>query len=255
MSNVKSIVFVAIVLFVFAIITELMNVNTELFYWFNQAAGVLPDWIWSNLTFTADTLFVVAAMLIIASRKPELFNSGFVLLIIGAVFVQGFKFYLDIPRPAGVLDRESFNIIGLTVTSRSFPSGHSFTAMALAGLLMLHSRHLMLTGLLLVFGLLGAISRVAVGAHWPLDVFVGSAFGLLFAIFAQYLTNQVAWLQGYRLQYTAAFLMTLTSAYLIFHNSGYPNTQPICIITGSLGVLFAISYWLQVMRAERSSAQ
>lgn len=67
----------------------------------------------------------------------------------------------------------------------SFPSGHSFNAFLLASILafsMYHSNHRKLKYLYflpLVWAALVALSRVAVGAHSPLDVSVGAAVGLI----------------------------------------------------------------------------
>ena len=165
--------------------------NQEIFLWFNANAGVLPDAFWANMTFVADTLFAVAVIAIVASRYPHIFNSGFVLLIIGALFVHGLKNLLEIPRPPAVLDADVFKVIGPVVKNHAFPSGHSFTALATAGLLALNMRSIGGTIALLVIALVAAISRAAVGAHWPLDILVGSAAGLIFALIAQKLVDEI----------------------------------------------------------------
>ena len=169
----------AMILLVLAAGVTSQGSNQEIFLWFNANAGVLPDAFWANMTFVADTLFAVAVIALVASRYPHIFNSGFVLLIIGALFVHGLKNLLEIPRPPAVLDADMFKVIGPVVKNHAFPSGHSFTALATAGLLALNMRSLSGTIALLVIALTAAISRAAVGAHWPLDILVGSAAGLM----------------------------------------------------------------------------
>ncbi|MAG43991.1 MAG: hypothetical protein CMH95_06840, partial [Oceanospirillaceae bacterium] len=65
------------------------------------------------------------------------------------------------------------------------------TALATAGLLALNMRSISGTIALLVIALVAAISRAAVGAHWPLDILVGSAAGLIFALIAQKLVDEI----------------------------------------------------------------
>lgn len=67
----------------------------------------------------------------------------------------------------------------------SFPSGHSFNAFLLASILAFsiyqseHRKMKYLYFLPLLWALLVALSRVAVGAHSPLDVSFGAAMGLI----------------------------------------------------------------------------
>ena len=225
--------------------------NQELFLWFNANAGVLPDAFWANMTFVADTLFAVAVIAIVASRYPHIFNSGFVLLIIGALFVHGLKNPLEIPRPPAVLDADVFKVIGPVVKNHAFPSGHSFTALATAGLLALNMRSIGGTIALLVIALVAAISRAAVGAHWPLDILVGSAAGLIFALIAQKLTDEIWWLQGKGLERFAAGLMTITCITMLFHDSRDPDTRILTVAAAVIALLSLASYWRQTVATLR----
>lgn len=57
----------------------------------------------------------------------------------------------------------------------SFPSGHSMNAACLA--ILLASCELMLFGVVTVFAVLVAMSRVILGMHYPSDVFIGLILG------------------------------------------------------------------------------
>lgn len=225
--------------------------NQEIFLWFNANAGILPDAFWANMTFVADTLFAVAVIAMVASRYPHIFNSGFVLLIIGALFVHGLKNLLEIPRPPAVLDADVFKVIGPVVKNHAFPSGHSFTALATAGLLALNMRSISGTIALLVIALVAAISRAAVGAHWPLDILVGSAAGLIFALIAQKLVDEIWWLQGKGLERFAAGLMTITCVTMLFHDSRYPDTRILTVAAAVIALLSLATYWRQTVAALR----
>lgn len=233
----------AMALLIVAAIVASEGVNEPLFLWFNHSAGVLPDLFWANMTFVADTLFAVAVIAMVGSRYPHIFNSGLVLLILGALFVHGLKNLLEIPRPPAVLDPDVFKVIGPAVKNHAFPSGHSFTALATAGLLAINMRNLPGAIALLLVAMTAAVSRAAVGAHWPLDILVGSAAGLLFALIAQRLTDSLWWLQGKGLERFAAGLMTITCATMLFHDSRYPGTQPLTITAGLIALLLLTGYW------------
>jgi membrane-associated PAP2 superfamily phosphatase len=67
-------------------------------------------------------------------------------------------------------------------------SGHAMTIAATIALAMYMTRHFKhrrpLWVALVVLGVLIALSRVVVGAHWPADVLVGSGLGILVALLA-----------------------------------------------------------------------
>lgn len=239
---------------------SLMDANATLFLWLNKNLQVLPDAFWSNMTFVADTLFAVAVLAVAACFRPAMFNSGLVLLIIGALFVQGLKPALDILRPAAVLGVDAIHIIGPVLKNHSFPSGHSFTALATAGLVSLYLpgsglNKALLTIIILVTGLTAALSRAAVGAHWPMDILVGSAAGLLFAILAKTLTERINWLQSKGIEWFSATLLFITCVSLIFHDSRYPDTRALCIISGTLSSLLLVRYGFQQWQMHRASGQ
>ncbi|WIY54090.1 phosphatase PAP2 family protein [Devosia sp. YIM 151766] len=77
-------------------------------------------------------------------------------------------------------------------TYQSFPSGHSATAIATAFAVgFLWPR---LFPLLLVIGIIVAISRVPVGAHYPTDVFAGIVVGMLGAYLVRNVFARKGWL-------------------------------------------------------------
>ncbi len=239
------------------VVISASDTNVELFRWLNTHLQVLPDVFWSNMTFVADTLFAVAVLAAAASFRPAMFNSGLVLLILGALFVQGLKPALDILRPAGVLNPELIHIIGPVLKNHSFPSGHSFTALATAGLLLLYiplkgGRFALVATLILTIALTAALSRAAVGAHWPMDILVGSAGGLLFAILAKTVTERFSWLQSKGMEWFSALLLTITCVSLIFHESNYPATRLLCIVSGGLSTLLLLRYWWQQVQMRRA---
>ncbi|MCT7359905.1 phosphatase PAP2 family protein [Thalassolituus pacificus] len=235
-----------------ALLLWLSNANQALFLQLNHAGHLLPDWLWANLTLVADTLFAVAVLLIAACYRPLLLTQSLVLLLLGAAFVHFFKNTLDVARPAAVLSHDSFTIIGAVLKGHSFPSGHSFTALGCAGLLWLNSKRLSSGLLTVLLGLSAALSRAMVGAHWPLDILVGGAFGLLFACASVWLVNRVHWLQAHGWKLFSALLLTLAAGYLAIHEDGYPFTDPLAIVASIGAVATALArFWIPFLRLLR----
>ena len=245
----RHLLLLAALLLLLALVVSLSGSNQLLFLHINHAGHALPDWLWSNLTLTADTLFAIAVLLIAGSYRPVILNQALLLLILGALFVHGFKQWLDIPRPAAMLDRDSFYIIGQVLKNHSFPSGHSFTAMSCAGLIWLNTRSRSLSLFIVSIALLAALSRAMVGAHWPLDILTGGASGLLFAYLSVRLVSRFHWLSDHGLKLIAALLMTLAAAYLSIHQDGYPYTGALAL-TASLAALLTALYkvWIPLAR-------
>lgn len=228
--------------------------NADTFVAIQTLTQRLPDVFWGNMTLVADTLFAVAVLTIACSFKPTLFNQSIVLLVLGAVFVQSLKFALDIPRPPAVLNRELLHVIGPFLKNHSFPSGHSFTALATAGLLIANTKRSAWALIVMAIASIAALSRAAVGAHWPLDICIGSASGLLFAWLTIKIVNEYNWLQSKEIRLTAAVLMTIASLALLFHDSRYPDTRLLGGVASIIAVgIISYRYWFVSWRQRHSA--
>ena len=241
-------------LLLFALVVAIMDTNAALFLMLNQDASLLPNALWANLTFTADTVFAMSLLLLLASVRPSLFAPALVLLLLGTLFVHGSKALFDAARPAAVLIPDSFHIIGPVLRHHSFPSGHAFTALGTWTLviLALSPRWLMP---LLIFALLAAASRIAVGAHWPLDVLVGAACGILGACLSAWLALKFDWLHHPAATFTSASLLTLAVLYMPFFDSRYPDTQILANLVALVALLTAICrFWWPALSKRHQKA-
>lgn len=170
-------------------------------YWKIQAPWFLAinlgnSNFWSNVTDLGDAAVLLPFVILPCIRsKPQVCAALIAALPFG-VLVAIAKKLLAVPRPALVLGNDSFSITGTALAGHtSLPSGHSVTVFTTIGILCfsLTRQRTLHYGVLWFIGLSGALtvglSRVIVGAHWPLDVFFGATLGLFFAASAVLLTT------------------------------------------------------------------
>jgi len=151
----------------------------------NNKLSVLPDWFWSNATLLGDALVLIPIISLIIPRWSKAFIAVLGTIPLAAFFSLLFKNLAQVPRPAAVLDLHSFNVIGRAISNHhSLPSGHSITifagVVAILAVLLPAPKNLnqwATVFFMLLFAAVICLSRVAVGAHWPLDIIFGMALG------------------------------------------------------------------------------
>lgn len=200
----KIIVFAVLALCVYVISLMLLALNpnsyvesqSDLFLFLNDVFGILPDAIWNNLTFLGDALIALPLLSFFCLINPRTWMTFFATIPSAVVLCHIGKYFFEIPRPAGVLDSSTFNIIGETLTAHnSFPSGHTLTIFSIIfAIVFTHNlfRNKWPTFLILSFAALVALSRVAVGAHWPYDLIFGAFLGAAAALHGSYLTRHTS---------------------------------------------------------------
>jgi membrane-associated phospholipid phosphatase len=204
------------------------------FHTINRIGHSLPPVLLQTVTFIGDTTLALALMLIFARRSPASVWVVFVAALIGSVITQYFKRDFLSYRPLSLIEAHEMNTTGEMLFEGSFPSGHSMTIFILVATLYLFSNRRSTQLMLIGLGLSVASSRVLVGAHWPIDVLVGSGFGILSTLLALLITRKWTW--GFSL-WGHLFIVALmfSSAVMLFHHDGgYP-------LASSLGVLVAVA--------------
>jgi len=158
--------------------------NLDLFLFWN---GTLPEpvrEIFLGLTLFGDGNIVILFLLLYILRHSGWWKISLPLGVIGlfsyaasGILVQVIKHCYPMLRPLALLGLHQVNVLGSPLYNHSFPSGHAASAMALAALGMLMAKTRPARALWLLLGVLVALSRVVIGAHWPFDVLVGGVLG------------------------------------------------------------------------------
>lgn len=108
-------------------------------------------------------------------RYPAVFIAG---ALLGIVLEEGLKQLLQVPRPAAALGLAKVRVLGEVKLRNSLPSGHAVFSAMLASVL---GRGRGMSWRIPLWSFVAAVcvSRIYVGAHYPLDVLAGGVVGTL----------------------------------------------------------------------------
>jgi undecaprenyl-diphosphatase len=160
------------------------GLNRALFGLINGMHGALWDHLMAALSTAADAAnfpWYMAAVLLLARATPRLvsvqnafvFGIGFPIV---ELIVTALKAATALPRPAAALGEQAVTLLDHQASGAAFPSGHVALASLLAAALSAGAPRL-LRSVLWLFVVLVALSRVALGAHFPADAVGGAIVG------------------------------------------------------------------------------
>ncbi|MFY9514619.1 MAG: phosphatase PAP2 family protein [Rubrivivax sp.] len=166
----------------------------------NSSFAALPSVLWSGITLLGDSSVLLSLLALFLLGRPRVWAALLASVPAGGLLSISMKHWAGVPRPAGVLDPGWFNLIGPALQHNSFPSGHSISAFAAAAAVLAtcvarprRGRDWALIACGLLAATLIALSRVAVGAHWPLDLAAGAAIGWLAGLSGAALARRSGW--------------------------------------------------------------
>lgn len=162
-----------------------IEVQKPAFLFINHHLGQYPIIIY-NITQIGDALIFLSLVSIFIVYAPKLWEALLSASLLSLLLSSVLKNLFLVPRPAVALDNHTFIIIGeRAVGHASLPSGHSITIFTTLTVLLFafmpqRPGYKMLWILLtVVTGLMIAFTRIGVGAHYPLDVIIGSIVGYI----------------------------------------------------------------------------
>lgn len=200
--------------------------NQAAFLYLNHAAAHLPEVLWSDLTVLGDTLVALVLVLFFPRRRPDLVLAVLLASLPAFLLVQGLKDALDMARPYAVLGDQA-HVIGRILLAGAFPSGHTAGIFVLAAVLVAGLRSSGATFWILLLALLVGFARVAVGAHWPLDLLGGILCGWFTGLLGLHWARRLDWAARPATEVVMRlFLIAAALALFIDHDSGYPLARP-----------------------------
>ncbi|HZH68868.1 MAG TPA: phosphatase PAP2 family protein [Flavobacteriaceae bacterium] len=177
-----------------------INIQKDLFFYLNEKLFNFPN-LQHNLTQLGDVLIFFPLVAVFFIYAPKLWEALLASALISLLVCAVFKKLFAMPRPAAIFNNEDFFIIGQTLKGKSsLPSGHSVStfiviAIVLFAFMPKNTIHKMVWSFfILLVGLIIALSRVGVGAHYPLDVLIGSIIGFVIVVIGINVTNKINWL-------------------------------------------------------------
>ena len=193
-----------------------IQIQKDYFYSINSKLSQFPNIIY-NLTQVGDTLIFLSLLTILILYAPKIWESLIMAIPVSAIFSIVLKKLFLIPRPAASFDNNSFVIIGERLSGHnSLPSGHSITIFAVLTVLLFgfmpksRNHKILWTAFIFITGLVLAVTRVGVGAHYPLDVIVGSTIGYICGLLGIFINQKCKiWLWIGNTKYYPIFILLL----------------------------------------------
>jgi membrane-associated phospholipid phosphatase len=193
-------------------------IQKDWFYSINHYLGQYPSTEY-NLTQFGDASIFLSFLIILVVYAPKIWEALISALLVSLVFSKFLKDLFLVPRPAQVYDNDSFIIVGKVLHGfSSLPSGHSITIFTIFTVLMFAFMPQKLTNkvlwvfLIVTIGLFLVFTRVAIGAHHPLDVISGSIIGYISGLLGIFISRKYkiwAWINNKK--YCPLFILIIVA--------------------------------------------
>jgi membrane-associated phospholipid phosphatase len=221
-----------------------------------HASETGPAALWSFLTQFGEGGAAFLLLIVAAQFAP--LTSAVVLksFLLGSLLSPLLKNWAGVPRPLGALEPSLLKPIGTPAAgSNAMPSGHAMTIAATIALAMYMTRHFKhrrpLWMALVVLGVLIALSRVVVGAHWPADVLVGSGLGILVALLAVTWEQRSPWSPRLQTKPFQLVLLLVELGLVLYLFKAKTDTEAARLafdLIATVGIAGAMNRWICLRR-------
>ena len=173
-----------------------IQIQKDCFFFINHNLGQYPNIIY-NLTQLGDASILLSFLTIFFLYAPKIWESLLSASIVSLLFSSVLKNLFLVPRPSEVFDNHSFVIVGKTAVGfASLPSGHSITVFTTLTVLLFAfmpqkvKYKILWVFSIVIIGLIIVFTRVGVGAHYPLDVIIGSTVGYISGLIGIFISRK-----------------------------------------------------------------
>jgi membrane-associated phospholipid phosphatase len=222
------------------------EINTYLTIKINQFTIPVFDQFWAYVTQLGEASLIIPLMVAWICQRPGDGFRLFWIVLLASLSSNILKDLFNTLRPAAVIP-ESINVIGPVIKNRAFPSGHSITAASAAGALLLYSYGRWVVSI----GIVGALSRVMVGAHWIADVLFGVSIGFIAALIGYLIAKryQPSLRYGEQIKIGVCVLGFIVA---ISNDTGYSSDWVVDLGTGLIAVIVS-GNWVMNQVSRRAS--
>ncbi len=206
-------------------IKNYIDLQKDCFFYLNSKLSEYPNAL-INLTQIGDEFIFLTFLSVLFVNTPKVWEALISASLVSALISFLFKRLFAVPRPAAIFDHEKFTIIGETLSGRtSLPSGHSITVFTLLTVLLFafmpkpQIKKAIWCFLIFTTGFVLVFTRVGVGAHYPLDVIVGSIIGFFCGLIGIFLTRKYFifnWIENKK--YYPFFILLFFSSCIVLIN-------------------------------------
>jgi len=159
------------------------SLNRELFGVINQALPLKI--LWMTITNMGDAMFLGCILFVALHKNRHLLPNALLCALFIHYTVKLTKHLCAVLRPEHSPDLLTVTTLGpaLKLDNYAMPSGHT-ASVFMAAIFIITAQNLRgwKLGAILACAALIGLSRIAVGAHWPADVFAGAVIGIGFGL-------------------------------------------------------------------------